>query len=115
MRESLLMTEKYVIFCAICCNKQFSNLYDGTLDAIRVFCRKLGWYLALKVSYLVSYFRDRNSLYYRGGARNFPTGGLTRPTRGLKYGFQGIVNAKNLRQNSFSPSYGGLPCSNRGL
>ena len=45
----------------------------------------------------------------RGGARNFPTGGLkygflTLPTRGLKYGFQGIVNAKNLRQNSFSPS-----------
>ena len=40
----------------------------------------------------------------RGGARNFPTGGLTLPTRGLKYGFQGIVNAKNFLQNSFSPS-----------
>ena len=33
--------------------------------------------------------------------------GLTLPTRGLKYGFQGIVNAKNLPQNSFSPSDGG--------
>ena len=43
-----------------------------------------------------------------GGARNFPTGGLTLPTRGLKYGFKGSVNAKNLRQNSFSPSEGGL-------
>ena len=51
----------------------------------------------------------------RGGARNFPTGGLTLPTKGLKYGFQGIVNAKNLRQNSFSPSDGGLACSDRGL
>ena len=27
-----------------------------------------------------------------GDARNFPTGGLTLPTRGLKYGFQGIVS-----------------------
>ena len=55
------------------------------------------------------------SLVNRGGVRNFPTGGLTRPTRGLKYGFQGIVNFKILRQNSFSPSDGGLACSDRGL
>ena len=40
----------------------------------------------------------------RGGARNFPTGGLTLPTRGLKYRFQGTVNAKNLRKNRVSPS-----------
>ena len=33
--------------------------------------------------------------------------GLTFPTRGLKYGFQGAINAKNLRQNRFSPSNGG--------
>ena len=33
---------------------------------------------------------------------------------GLKYGFQGIVNAKNLRQNSFSSSGGGLACSDMG-
>ena len=51
----------------------------------------------------------------RGGARNFPRGGLTPPTRGLKFGFQGSVNAKNLRQNSFSPSDGRLACSDRGL
>ena len=31
----------------------------------------------------------------------FRQGGLTLPMRGLKYGFQGIVNAKNFRQNSF--------------
>ena len=30
----------------------------------------------------------------RGGARNFSTGGLTLPMRGLKYGFQGTINAK---------------------
>ena len=42
----------------------------------------------------------------RGGTRNFPTGGLTLLTRGLKYGFQGNVNAKNLQQNSFTPSDG---------
>ena len=30
----------------------------------------------------------------RGGTWNFLTGGLTLPMRGLKYGFQGIVNAK---------------------
>ena len=56
-----------------------------------------------------------SSLQSRGGARNFPTGGLTLPTRVLKYGFQGIVNAKNLRQNDFSPSDGGLGRSDRGL
>ena len=37
----------------------------------------------------------------RGGARNFPTGGLNLPTRGLKYGFQGTINAKNLRKIAF--------------
>ena len=35
--------------------------------------------------------------------------------RGLKYGFQGTTNAKNLRQNGFSPSDGGLACSDWGL
>ena len=50
----------------------------------------------------------------RGGARNFPTGGLTLPTMGLKYGFQGVVNAKNFRQNSFPLSDGGSACSDRG-
>ena len=54
-------------------------------------------------------------LTFRGGSRNFPTGGLTLPTRGLKYGFQAMVNAKSLQQNSFSPSDGGLACSNRGI
>ena len=51
---------------------------------------------------------------HMGSPRNFPKGGLTLPTRRLEYGFQGIVNAKNLRQTSFSPSDGGLACSDRG-
>ena len=41
--------------------------------------------------------------------------GLTLPTRGLKYGFQGTIDAKNLRQNRFSASDGGLACSDGGL
>ena len=45
---------------------------------------------------------------------NFPTGGLTLPTRGLKNGFQGIVNANNFRQNSFSPSDGGASMFRQG-
>ena len=31
----------------------------------------------------------------------FRRGGLTLPTRGLKYGFQGTINAKNLRKSAF--------------
>ena len=37
--------------------------------------------------------------------------GLTHPTRGLKFGFQGAINAKNLRTTCFPPSDGGLACS----
>ena len=36
----------------------------------------------------------------RGGARNFPTEGMTLPTRELKYGFQATINVD-----------GGLACS----
>ena len=43
----------------------------------------------------------------RGGARNFPTGGLTLPTMGLKYGFQSTINAKNLRKIAFHFPTGG--------
>ena len=49
----------------------------------------------------------------RGGARNFPIG-VTLPTRGLKYGFKGTINAKNLRKNRFSPTDRGLACSDGG-
>ena len=45
----------------------------------------------------------------------FLPGGLTLPTKGLKYGFQGTINAKDLPQNRFSPSDGGLACSDGGL
>ena len=47
-------------------------------------------------------------MYRREGWRQeFSDGGLTLPARGLKYGFQGILNAKNLRKNRLSPSDGG--------
>ena len=41
--------------------------------------------------------------------------GVTLPTRWLKYGFLGTVNGKNVRQNHFLPSKGGLACSDGGL
>ena len=53
-------------------------------------------------------------VFLQGWRQEISDRGLTLPTRGLNYGFQGIVNAKNLRQNSFSPSDGELECSDRG-
>ena len=44
----------------------------------------------------------------------FPRGGLNGRTRGLECGFQGTINAKNLRKNRISPSDGGLACSDGG-
>ena len=35
-------------------------------------------------------------------------------TRGQRCGFQGTVNAKSIRKSHFSPSSGGLACSDRG-
>ena len=43
----------------------------------------------------------------QGWRQEFSDGGLTRPTRGLKYGFQGTINVKNLRKSRLSPSDGG--------
>ena len=57
---------------------------------------------------------DRLS-YTQGWRQEFSDGELTLPTRGLKYGFQGTINAKNLRKNRVSPSDGGLAGSDRGL
>ena len=47
--------------------------------------------------------------------QEFSDGGLTLPTRGLKYGFHGTINAKNLGKNCFSHSDGLLACSDGGL
>ena len=47
------------------------------------------------------------STKYQGWRQEFFDGGLTLPTRGLKYGFQGNINTKNLQNNRFSPSDGG--------
>ena len=46
-------------------------------------------------------------LLLRGGARSFPTEGLTLPTRGLKYGFLGSLSAKNIRKIAFYLPTGG--------
>ena len=45
--------------------------------------------------------------HFRSGARNFPT-------RGLKYGFQGTISTKDLRNNRFSPSDVGASMLRRG-
>ena len=50
-----------------------------------------------------------------GWRQEFSDGGLTLPTRGLKYGFQGTINTKNLRKNPLSPSDEGQACSDGGL
>ena len=41
--------------------------------------------------------------------------GLTLPTKGLKYGFQGTINAKNIRKITFHLLTGRLACSDQGL
>ena len=51
----------------------------------------------------------------QGWRQEFSNGGLTLPTSWLKYGFQGTINARNLRKNRVSPSDGGLACSDGGL
>ena len=54
---------------------------------------------------IITYLEAREA--GQGWRQDFLTGGLTLPTRGLKYGFQGALNAKNLRKNRFSFSDGG--------
>ena len=48
-----------------------------------------------------------------GWRQECPFAGLTLRTRGLKYSFQGIINAKSLRRNSVSPSDGGVSLRKR--
>ena len=59
--------------------------------------------------------RWRYSAVNQGWRQEISNGGLTLPTRGLEYGFQGTINAKNLRKISFHLPTGGLSCSERGL
>ena len=51
----------------------------------------------------------------QGWRQEFSDGGLTLPTEELRYGFQGTIDAKNLRRNGFSPSDGGASMLRRGL
>ena len=50
----------------------------------------------------------------QGLLQEFSDGGLTLPMRGLECGFQGAINARNLRKNCFSSSDGWLACSDWG-
>ena len=63
--------------------------------------------------YIVSVFVSPSDI--QGWRQEFSDGGLSRPTKGLKYGFQGTINAKNLQKNRFPPSDGELACSDGGL
>ena len=50
----------------------------------------------------------------QGWRQEFSDWELTLLTRGLQDGFQGTIYAKNFRNNRFSPSEGGLACSDGG-
>ena len=62
--------------------------------------------------YLTVALYSRIFVHLTGVASGIFRRGLILPTRGLKYGFQGTIKARNLRKNRFSPSDGGLACSN---
>ena len=57
------------------------------------------------ISYALALINFRT--FEQGWCQEFSDGGLTLPMRGLKYGFQGTINAKNIRKNRFSSSEGG--------
>ena len=61
-----------------------------------------------------SFPRLKNRSSGQGWRLEFADGGLNLPTRGLKHGFQGTINTKNLRKNRFSLSDGRLACSDWG-
>ena len=59
--------------------------------------------------------RKFEKIIIRVGKGNFRQGGLTLPTRGLTYGFQGTINAQNLRKIVFHLFTGELACADGGL
>ena len=50
----------------------------------------------------------------QGWRQEFPDGGLTLPTRGLEYSFQGTINAINFRKKSFFTFLRGASVLRRG-
>ena len=72
------------------------------------------WGQATRPCLLATPMKTPGATPRQGWRQDFSDGGLTLPTRGLKYGFQGTINAKNLRKNCVSPSDGGLACSDGG-
>ena len=64
------------------------------------------WEHYLKARYskcMLNYLLEKN----QGWRQEFSDGGLTLQTKGLKYGFQGAINAKNLRKIAFHFLTGG--------
>ena len=56
-----------------------------------------------------------HTVLMQGWRQEFSDGGLNLPTRGLKYGFLGTINAKNLQKIAFHLPTEGLACSDGGL
>ena len=84
------------------------GIYTIFVKNCEVFKGELGYFKQiLHIKRLLAIYQFTVQFSPRGGARNFPTGGLTLPTRWLKYGFQGTINAKNLRKHRVLPSDGG--------
>ena len=51
----------------------------------------------------------------QGWRQDFSDGGADSSDKEAKIWFQSTINAKNLRKNRYSPSDGGLVCSDGGL
>ena len=83
------------------------------------YCTSMNILLKMTKEEVIQTNREYMQVYSRsvnqGWRQEFSDGGLTLPTRGLKCGFQGTINDKSLRKNRFSPSDGGLACSDGGL
>ena len=90
---------------------------------VLVSSRKLGalWDLFGEVFFSTSFLSTKRVGFsavklnlHQGWRQVFSDRGAESSDEGAKVRLSGSVNAKNLRQNSFSPSDGGLACSNRG-
>ena len=108
---------------AHCKNSQISRIlinFPGKMIIFKELQVHLKWNLKFKhfsrtcTSPTSTQYTAVCSTLCQGWRQEFSDGGLTLLTRGLKYGFQGTKNAKNLRKNRCSLSDGGLACSDGG-
>ena len=93
-------------------DKFYTGLYNYL--AIDVEWKKFCIYL-LDVMFEPRHVCRKKVVYKKSGvAPGIFRRGMNLTTRGLKYVCQGTIIAKNLRKNRFSPSDGGLACSDEG-